>query len=229
MNSPAISRSRSPAFAALQLALSVVMLVAILALADSEQILTRLKSLEPRWALATVILVSLQLAMMAERWRSIAKNLGVPLGYRYALREYYVSMLLNQVMPFGVLGDALRAVRHTRRVRRSDGSGISGGRVVLAIVLERASGQLTLDLIASALLFGWWPALAPILSKARGGQAALVFAALFGTGITLAVALRARPFARARQVLARGARVLFSARGAPVVATLPGLFALRAA
>jgi uncharacterized membrane protein YbhN (UPF0104 family) len=216
MNVAAIGRSRRPALALLQLALSVVVLVAILALADSEQILTRLSSLDPLWALAALILVSLQLAMMAERWRSIAKNLGVPLGYRYALREYYVSTLLNQVMPFGVLGDALRAVRHARRVRRSGGEGVSGGRVVLAIVLERASGQLALYLIAIALLFAWWPALAPVLSKRRSGELLLVLASLFGTGIMLAVALRARRFTRARRVLARAARVLFTARGAPV-------------
>ena len=198
----------------LQLALSLVVLIAVLGLADAEQILTRLSALDPGWAVAALVLVSLQLSMMAARWRSIARTLGVPLGYRRALREYYVSTLLNQVMPFGIMGDALRAVRHTRQVQRSD-EGISGRRVVLAIVLERASGQIALYLVVFSLLFAWWPALAPRLVPHAGGLALLAGSTL-GTGIALAAILRVPALRRFRAALGRSARVLFVGREAPL-------------
>jgi uncharacterized membrane protein YbhN (UPF0104 family) len=214
VNLAVAGQSRKPALAVLQLALSVVVLIAMLGLADTEQILARLSALDPGWAIAAVVLVSLQLSLMAARWRSIARALGVPLGYRRALREYYVSTLLNQVMPFGIMGDALRAIRHTRQVRRS-GQAISGGRVVLAIVLERASGQIALHLVALSLLFTWWPALAPRLLPHAGGLALLVGSTL-GTGVALAALFRLPLLRRAREALARSARVLFVGREAPL-------------
>jgi glycosyltransferase 2 family protein len=207
--------SRKPALGVLQLALSLVVLVAMLGMVDTQQISARLYALDPGWAIAALILVSLQLMLMAARWLSIARTLGVPLGYRRALREYYVSTLLNQVMPFGVMGDALRAVRHTHSVRRSGARQVSGGRVVMAILVERASGQLALYVIAISLIFFWWPSLAPRAASHAGGLALLI-GSVMGTGITLGVALRLPRLYRFREALGRGARVLFVGREASV-------------
>jgi glycosyltransferase 2 family protein len=203
------------ALGTIQLAASVGVLLVTLSFADREQILARLGALDPGWALAGVAVVSVQLALMAARWRSIALTLGVPLGYRRALSEYYVSTLLNQVMPFGILGDALRAVRHARRLRESGTASVASRQVVLAIVLERASGQLALCGVALLLMASWWSAIAPAL-PVRGERGLLLpVATMVGVTASLALVLRDRRFSRFRELLKDSARVLFAA-GQPI-------------
>ncbi|MGK5551247.1 lysylphosphatidylglycerol synthase transmembrane domain-containing protein [Actinomadura kijaniata] len=79
----------------------------------------------------------------AWRWRLVARGLGLRLPLRAAVADYYAALLLNAVLPAGVLGDVRRAVEHGRA---------SGdlGRGVRAVVLERVAGQAVL--VAAGLL-----------------------------------------------------------------------------
>src|SRR5699024_11278254 len=82
----------------------------------------------------------------AGRWLLVARRVGLRLSLGRAVADYYRALLLNAVLPAGVLGDVHRAVSHGRR---------SGhlGRGVRAVVLERVAGQAVLVVATAALLF----------------------------------------------------------------------------
>lgn len=96
----------------------------------------------PVLALALSLTV-LQVLLSAWRWRYTAGRLGLTLGYRTAVAEYYLATFLNQVLPGGVLGDVNRAWRH---------AGGANARVdaVHAVIIERLSGQAVLAVIVLA-------------------------------------------------------------------------------
>ncbi|MFD2082854.1 Lysylphosphatidylglycerol synthase TM region [Actinopolymorpha cephalotaxi] len=81
----------------------------------------------------------------AWRWCVVARGLGLPLSLRQAVADCYRAILLNSVLPAGVLGDVHRAVSHGRQ---------SGdlGRGVRAVVLERTAGQVVLAAVGIGVL-----------------------------------------------------------------------------
>lgn len=96
-------------------------------------------------------LVQVQIVLSAWRWRLVAGTLGLRLGFGPAVREYYAASLVNLVLPGGVPGDALRAVR-----MRPPREGGAWRPVVRSIVLERVAGQLALIGVTAAG-FALWP------------------------------------------------------------------------
>jgi uncharacterized membrane protein YbhN (UPF0104 family) len=120
----------------------------------------------------------------AYRWCLIARRLGLRLALVPAVADYYRALLLNAVLPAGVLGDAHRAVDHGRRTG-------DVGRGVRAVVLERLAGQLVLIAAGVAVLFAEPSRVTALAGHPPGGAAALIAAA---TGLVLvaAVAVRAR-------------------------------------
>lgn len=99
-------------------------------------------------------------AASAGRWCLVARRLGLPLTFGEALSDYYRSLLLNAVLPAGVLGDVHRAVSHGRQ------SG-NVGRGVRAVALERFAGQLVL-LAAVAVVLLADPGLVAMVIPSRG-------------------------------------------------------------
>lgn len=95
-----------------------------------------------------------QIALSGLRWRRVACALGPAPPLRTAISEYATGTFLNQVLPGGVGGDALRAWRHHRRW------GASGADAALSAVLERAAGQATLLLLVTTGALAW-PVLHP--------------------------------------------------------------------
>jgi glycosyltransferase 2 family protein len=83
--------------------------------------------------------------LSAGRWVLIARRLGLSLTMRTAVSDYYRALLVNAVLPAGVLGDVHRAVNHGRE---------SGdvGRGVRAVFFERFAGQMVLIGIGLAVL-----------------------------------------------------------------------------
>jgi uncharacterized membrane protein YbhN (UPF0104 family) len=134
---------------------SVAILVGIGLSLDAEAILSRLTTLRGEWVAIALILSVVQVAVSAGRWRFTAARLGVALGWRTAIREYYLATFLNQVLPGGVLGDVSRAWRHgraptTEALTEADSSAGFDTRAAHAVILERASGQLVMIVIALA-------------------------------------------------------------------------------
>lgn len=78
------------------------------------------------------------LFVMALRWQFTARRMGVDVSLWAALREYYASTLLNQVLPGGVVGDISRAIRAGQRNPHTRGL------AARSVVFERVSGQLVL-------------------------------------------------------------------------------------
>jgi glycosyltransferase 2 family protein len=97
-------------------------------------------------------LVQLQIILSAVRWRFTAQRLGQTIGLAAATREYYVASFLNQSLPGGMGGDAVRAWR-----MRVEGKG--GWKLpAKGILYERLSGQAAFFVIL-AIGLPIWPML----------------------------------------------------------------------
>ena len=137
---------------------SIAALAGTLYFVDRAEIGHHLRHMQSGWLALTLAILLAQFVVAAARWWFFARKLSAPLGFSRALAEYFLAGFLNQVLPFGVLGDVTRGIRHARAARMEGGPGASGARVVLAIVLERAAGQFALWLVVAAILPGWWRA-----------------------------------------------------------------------
>lgn len=182
----------------LKLALALAALAATAWLADVRTLGERLRGLHTGWLAAACAITALQFALMAARWCFVARHMGLRLRYLHALGEYYLSAMLNFVLPVGVAGDAWRAVRHARRAPPL-------AKTALAVALERASGQLALWLVALALAPDWWRA----LSAVRIPPAAALALGIALAGGLAALAGRRRFRARLSQLMADGGRAFF--------------------
>ncbi|MGY6497316.1 MAG: lysylphosphatidylglycerol synthase transmembrane domain-containing protein [Microcella sp.] len=133
------SRRRRMLVIALQTLVAVALVVALWRLVDGPETGRLLRS--ARWdfiALCAAALTAHTL-IAALRWRRVARGLGIAIPVREAVGAYYLSQLVNAVVPGGVVGDAGRAVRS----RRPAGLGAAG----LAVVLERLAGQYALLIV----------------------------------------------------------------------------------
>ena len=149
-----------------RLCVSFGLLLVVAGWLDVGQVAERLGRMQASWVGLALALSGVQIAASAWRWRFTAGRLGIELPFSVAVREYYLAMFLNQVMPGGVVGDVSRAWRHARAASTVQ---VPGGAAVRAVILERASGQVvmamvaTLSLVALPLSFGaawWWGGLA---------------------------------------------------------------------
>jgi glycosyltransferase 2 family protein len=146
--------------ALVRLLVTLAVLALVLRLVDVRAVGARLRHLDVRWSLVFIALSLPLYLLSAWRWCFTAARLGAPLRFRRAWLEYYVSTLLNQVLPFGVAGDVVRAARHRGRLTSDDAAlddavGSARGSAVRAVILERLSGFVALGLfvVASGLLW----------------------------------------------------------------------------
>jgi len=164
------------------------------------------------WLALTLVILLAQFVVLATRWWFFARRLSAPLGYARALAEYFLAGFLNQVLPFGVLGDVTRAIRHAQATHKAASPSQSRERVVLAIVLERAAGQLALWMVVAAVLPTWWIALRARISLPQGVLTGLVgFLAMTLVGIAL-LAWRRQATPKFRQLVSEGWRALLAPR-----------------
>lgn len=159
----------------LQIAVTASALALLWHLADGRAALAHLAGMRPAWLAAALAALTAQTLLSALRWRLTAAQLGITLGRRRAVREYYLSQIVNAALPGGVLGDAGRAVR-----ARAQAGLVASGQAVL---FERVAGQLALYLIfatavvATLLVPGGvtWPERLwlPVIGGVAGTAAAL--------------------------------------------------------
>jgi uncharacterized membrane protein YbhN (UPF0104 family) len=114
----------------------VGLLVLLWRAADGPTAAQSLAAADWRWLGLALLALSLQLILSALRWRLTARQLGIGLSARRAIGEYYLSQVVNQSLPGGMIGDAGRAVRS----RREAGLLAAGE----AVVFERLAGQIAL-------------------------------------------------------------------------------------
>jgi len=183
---------------------------------DLGALASRFADIEPLWALAALGLTVPQVVLSAWRWRLTARRIGLSLGLQAAVREYYLATFLNQVLPGGVLGDATRAWRHAR-IQTDPGDAWH------AVLIERASGQLSLALV-TLIALGCAPTLRQGLVDTIAGAVtpaavvvliaglALVVAALCGLGIVQPIWARAAPAARLQRFIGHLRDNLFTSK-----------------
>ena len=121
---------------AVQITVAVALLALLWHATDGPDALHRLASSDLRWLALALLALTLQTLLSALRWRVTARQLGITLGTRRAIAEYYLSQVVNQSLPGGVIGDAGRAVRS-----RGEAGLMAAG---LAVMFERLAGQIAL-------------------------------------------------------------------------------------
>ena len=84
---------------ALRMAATVTLMAGILAWLDPAAVLAEVTHLEPGWAILGLALTLPPLLLSAWRWRFTATCLGLALGRRQAVGEYYLASFLNQLVP----------------------------------------------------------------------------------------------------------------------------------
>ena len=123
-----------------RVAVSVALLGGLGYWLDGRAILGRLVQLKLGWVAASIVLSVVQVSLSAWRWRFTATRLGLVLPLHRAIREYYLGIFINQLLPGGVVGDVSRAWRHSKTDRM--------GPAIKGVVLERASGQIVMTVVA---------------------------------------------------------------------------------
>lgn len=139
-----VRRLRSP-LPVIRLVVSLGLLILLARWLDVGQIAERLRSMQASWVALALLLSVIQVVASAWRWRFTARRLGIELPFLVALREYYLAMFINQVIPGGVVGDVSRAWRHARALPPE----ASSGPAVRAVIIERASGQVVMAIVAT--------------------------------------------------------------------------------
>ena len=131
----------------LPLAGALVLLVVTIVLAKPEAIAAKLAALEAGWVLLGIGFSIPTYLTFALRWQLVTKRLGAPITFMRAWREYYLGTFVNQALPTGLAGAALRAIRHATS-ERSDGTPVGYSTAIRGVVLERISGLACLGLFA---------------------------------------------------------------------------------
>ena len=166
------------------LSAAFALLIAVILRFDPQRIAASLASADPTYISAGLILVQVQIVLSALRWRFTAARLGQHLGIGKAIGDYYLGTLINQLLPGGVAGDAVRAVRN-----RADGNG--GWKVpTQAVLFERVAGQGVFFVIATFGVMLW-----PLLGGAaipENLRHLLSGSALFAAGLAIVFLLLLR-------------------------------------
>lgn len=123
-----------------------------------------------------VALVQVQVVLSALRWRFTSHRLGQEIAPLKAIREYYVASLLNQTLPGGMSGDAVRAWR-----MRGDEPG-GWKQPAKAVLFERLSGQIALFILALIGLAVW-----PVFTVVDFGQERLRYLVFGAALVAIAV------------------------------------------
>ncbi len=157
------SATRSRALLALKVAVAILLLFGTLRVLDAKLPLHALAKIKPRWLVAGIATGTLAQLASALRWRFTASRMGAPISMRFAIVECYVASLLNQILLFGIGGDALRITRHGASLNR----GATGyGLALRTHVVERVAGQLVLATFACLAAMAWAPSIPATLAIA---------------------------------------------------------------
>ncbi len=93
-------------------------------------------------ALATAIFL-VQLVIGALRWQAVLDAIGAPLSFARAFRFFFIGAFFNQTLPSSVGGDAVRIYKTYR-------AGLTLGRAVNGVMLERIAAVVTLVALVAA-------------------------------------------------------------------------------
>ncbi|WP_051898701.1 lysylphosphatidylglycerol synthase transmembrane domain-containing protein [Sciscionella sediminilitoris] len=179
-----------------------VLFVLVLRL-GTDSALHGLAALRPGTLLAALGIGFLTTVCSARRWWHIARAVDIRLPLDTAIADYYRALLLNAVLPVGVLGDVHRGLHHGRLIG-------DVGKGMRAVALERSAGQIT-GIVVAVLILLAQPQLLGLLAP---------YAIYLLAGLALLAALTVILFARRNRVLMR---ILAEARTAFTGSALRGV------
>jgi uncharacterized membrane protein YbhN (UPF0104 family) len=104
--------------------------------ADGPEAARSLVEADWRWLALAFAALNAQTVLSALRWKLTARQFGITINARKAIGEYYLSQIVNQSLPGGMIGDAGRAVRS-----RGQAGLLAAGQ---AVVFERLAGQIAM-------------------------------------------------------------------------------------
>lgn len=126
---------------ALQILVAATLLALLWRAADGPEAARSIAAADWRWLAFALLALTVQTILSALRWRLTARQLGIGLDLRDAIGEYYLSQIVNQSLPGGMVGDAARAVRS-----RGQAGLVAAGE---AVVFERLAGQIAIFTVMS--------------------------------------------------------------------------------
>ena len=89
-------------------ATSVLLLYFSLRWVNASVLAGRLSRFDPSWIALALFLLTIQVAFLAVRWRTIAAACGASLAFTPALQLSFIATFFNQVLPSTVGGDGVR-------------------------------------------------------------------------------------------------------------------------
>lgn len=129
----------------LKAAISILLLYLSLRSVHLETVTERLGRLNAVWITGVLALLTLQIALLAVRWREIAAACALRLGLAPILQMTFIATFFNQVLPSTVGGDAVRVWLLARK-----GNGWASA--TYSVLIDRIAGVLVLALIVIACL-----------------------------------------------------------------------------
>jgi uncharacterized membrane protein YbhN (UPF0104 family) len=165
---------------ALKAAVSIGVVWYLLRTISPEELIARLVSLDPTWALLAALLLLLQIVLIGWRWFLICRRMGIDVPFFPVLRFTLEGFFFNQALPSSIGGDAVRMMRLHGRTRQTRAA-------IESVILDRIVG-----LVSLALLIGLaWPILHGLIpeQKIRAGFALIVILGFVGAGVFLLLPL----------------------------------------
>ena len=126
-------------------ATSILLLYFSLRWVDASTLAGRLSRSEPGWIALAAILLIIQLAFLAGRWRTIAAACGASLAFTLALQLSFIATFFNQVLPSTVGGDGARIWLFARK-------GAGWARATYSVLIDRIVGVFVLAMIVIVCL-----------------------------------------------------------------------------
>ncbi|WP_170754285.1 lysylphosphatidylglycerol synthase transmembrane domain-containing protein [Ruegeria lacuscaerulensis] len=115
---------------------SLALLGVVLWWSAAGEVWERLREAQPFWIVIAILALNCSTLSMARRWQLTARALELKMTFRAALKEYYLALLANSLLPGGVVGDVSRAIRTRQHGDLK--------RAAQSVVAERLMGQVAL-------------------------------------------------------------------------------------
>ena len=163
---------------AVKAAVSAALIGFLFASVDWSMVLKRLAQLDLGEGIVCLAILALQVALTGQRWRMIARIIGVVFGFGAAVRMLVIGLFFNQTLPSSIGGDAVRAWLVTRE-------GASFGRGVAVVLSDRVFALLVLVAVMAATLPLMYSRVGD--GAARTGMTVLAIGGLAGIAVFLVV------------------------------------------
>ena len=126
-------------------AISILLLYFSLHSIDLGTLAARLSRLESGWFALALFLLTVQVVLLAMRWRNISAACGANLPFTLALQISFIATFFNQMLPSTVGGDGMRIWLFARK-------GAGWARATYSVLIDRIAGVFVLAVIVIACL-----------------------------------------------------------------------------